>query len=674
MYANPPSRRNVGSHSTSLFQPTSLETLEARTLLAVDLVAAFINSANHTLEPGEDFASAMVVNNDEDDHSGAFSVEMRLSLDNIFGNADDIVLGTAERPLGLDGNASTSIVRTFSIPGDAAAGDYYLAFRVDPLNEVVESNETNNTFFGATQQITITGAVGGVNLDVFGNSVEIGDGAHVPSLDNHTAFGDVDIGDVRDRMFMLMNNGSGTLQILGVTITGTNALDFVVVGNPVTSLGPGESATLTLRYTPTAEAISIANVNIETNDSDDGVGDPSVFTFAINGFGHTPGAPTNPEIEVRGNDLVINAGDMSPRAQDGTNFGRLRPENAALTRTFVIHNLGDQLLTISGIEITGRNAEDFVILDTITSIGAGESATLRIRFDPSALGKHIAQVRILSNDSDEGIYAFRVKGRGANNGGIGDAGAEIDVRGRDVSIANGDTSPSRADNTTFGRVGRNDATRNRPYFIFNTGTSTLEITSITIEGRDASDFTVLDFPTTIEPGESARLRVRFAPSALGARRAEVRIVSNDLTDSDFVFRIRGNGINNNPAQGGGEITVTGVLPIENGDTSPNAAEGTHFRRVNVNGGRNRTFTITNTGSGELSLVGPFVEITGRNPARFTIIQMPADTTLAAGESTTFVVRFNPTGARVSRATIQIHSNDGDEGVFSFDIAGRGRVA
>ena len=69
-------------------EPASLETLEQRHLLAVDLVAAFINAESHTLAPGEDFTAAMVVNNDGDEESPGFFLQMRLSSDGIFGNAD----------------------------------------------------------------------------------------------------------------------------------------------------------------------------------------------------------------------------------------------------------------------------------------------------------------------------------------------------------------------------------------------------------------------------------------------------------------------------------------------------------------------------------------------------------------------------------------------------------
>jgi len=648
-----------------------MEGLEARCLLSVDLVGAFIVTEPHTLAPGEDFSAAYVVNNNGDDDAPGFSVQMRLSTDSTFGNADDIVLGVVERPSGLAGDSSTSIVRTFSIPEGTPTGSYFLAFRADPDNLLVENDETNNTYFTSSQVITVTEGLT-VNLDVFGNSVEIDDGSILTSLDNHTLFGDVDVGQTQDRTFTLMNNGSGTLQILAISISGTNNSEFVVIGNPEASLAPGESMSVVLRFAPTAEGNRVAQVRIDTNDTDDGTGDPSEFVFAVGGAGHEVGGPNEAEIEIRGNAQVINDGDLAAGTADHTGFGALRLNNAERTRTYTIFNTGDQTLTISGITLTGRNAGDYVVLDQIESIDAGQSATFRVRFDPNSLGKKIALVNVFSNDADESSFVFRVSGRGATNGGPGDGAAEIDVQGNGQSIADGDTSPSRADHTVFGAVGVNDATRTRTFTIFNTGTASLDINELSLFGRDADNFVILNQPTSVEAGGSATFQVRFDPDGLGDRRADVRVLSNDADEGEYTFRVRGRGVDNAPV-GDGEITIAGLLQIEDGDTSSSVPEGTHFGPAAPGTAIVRTFTITNTGTGVLNLTGPFVRIVGRNPSQFSITQLP-DSSLGIGESTFFTVQFNPGSIGQKRATVEVLSDDANEAIFNFDIVGRGQPA
>ena len=61
-------------------------------------------------------------------------------------------------------------------------------------------------------------------------------------------------------------------------------------------------------------------------------------------------------------------------------------------------------------------------------------------------------------------------------------------------------------------------------------------------------------------------------------------------------------------------------------------------------------------------------ITGVAAADFRIITQPAPS-LLPGESTTFVVRFNPDTAGVKRATLVLRSNDSENASFDFDIRG-----
>ncbi|MFM7519882.1 MAG: S8 family serine peptidase, partial [Planctomycetota bacterium] len=78
------------------------------------------------------------------------------------------------------------------------------------------------------------------------------------------------------------------------------------------------------------------------------------------------------------------------------------------------------------------------------------------------------------------------------------------------------------------------------------------------------------------------------------------------------------------------------------------------------------FRIRNQGTLPLSLSG--MSITG---AGFAIASPPAATVLTAGEGTTFTVRFTPTAAGVTSATVTVACDDADEGTFSFTISGTG---
>jgi hypothetical protein len=81
----------------------------------------------------------------------------------------------------------------------------------------------------------------------------------------------------------------------------------------------------------------------------------------------------------------------------------------------------------------------------------------------------------------------------------------------------------------------------------------------------------------------------------------------------------------------------------------------------------RTFTITNNGSANLTFTIDAASVTG---AGFSLLSGPASSNLAPGASTTFVVRFEPVAPGAATGSVSFVSNDGDENPFNFSLAGR----
>tara|TARA_R110002111_G_scaffold227346_1_gene288827 strand:+ start:57078 stop:71642 length:14565 start_codon:yes stop_codon:yes gene_type:complete len=77
----------------------------------------------------------------------------------------------------------------------------------------------------------------------------------------------------------------------------------------------------------------------------------------------------------------------------------------------------------------------------------------------------------------------------------------------------------------------------------------------------------------------------------------------------------------------------------------------------------QTVTVTNSGTTTLNL-GAI-----NTPAGFTVSTLPGDTSLAAGQSTTFVLEFNSNGAPGAYAgAVTIASDDADENPFTFNVS------
>ncbi len=122
---------------------------------------------------------------------------------------------------------------------------------------------------------------------------------------------------------------------------------------------------------------------------------------------------------------------------------------------------------------------------------------------------------------------------------------EIDVLGNGLSIADGDTSPSTADNTDFGAVKKNRGSVVKAFTVTNTGDGDLSLTGsplVTITGADAGDFQVTLVPAaTIASGNSTAFEITFDPSIVGLCTATVSIANTDDDENPYTFAIQGTG-------------------------------------------------------------------------------------------------------------------------------------
>jgi len=128
-----------------------------------------------------------------------------------------------------------------------------------------------------------------------------------------------------------------------------------------------------------------------------------------------------------------------------------------------------------------------------------------------------------------------------------------------------------------------------------------------------------------------------------------------------------------------EMNVQGNgVSIVNGDSTPDSADHTAFGNVTVESSLQRTFTISNSGNADLTDV--LVTIDGSACAAgatscipagdFTLVSAP-DTTIAAGDSSSFTIEFAPTAAGLVEAVVSIASNDSNENPYTFAVNGNG---
>jgi alpha-tubulin suppressor-like RCC1 family protein len=125
---------------------------------------------------------------------------------------------------------------------------------------------------------------------------------------------------------------------------------------------------------------------------------------------------------------------------------------------------------------------------------------------------------------------------------------EIAISSNSLEIANGDTMPSSADHTDFGKCLLTAASVVRTFTITSSGLTALNLTGtpkVVIGGPHAADFTVTTQPISpVAPFiETSTFQVTFDPSALGTRSATVSIASDDSDENPYIFSIQGLGSN-----------------------------------------------------------------------------------------------------------------------------------
>ncbi|MCR9242319.1 MAG: choice-of-anchor D domain-containing protein, partial [Rhodobiaceae bacterium] len=472
-------------------------------------------------------------------------------------------------------------------------------------------------------------------INVTGNGQNIADGDTTPQAADHTDFGSIDINDGNiERIFTIENIGDETLSLgsNSVSLSGPDAAEFSIFSQPFSSVSSGSSRTFRVRFDPTTAGAKSATLTIANDDADE-----SPYNFSVSGT-----AAVAPEIEVRLDNgiLVPNGSSHVAYRVDSLSFNEAFGE-----RTYTINNVGSDTLAISNVTITGTHAAEFsVVTPPAATVVAGGNTTFTLRFTQTTSGVRNATINIINNDADEGAFSF-------DTTGFRFSGPDLDMSGQGLDIANGDTTPRPEDDTDFGSIDVTSGFVEKSFTGVNNGDSGIGISSISVTGAHASDFSV----TT--GTEVAPLTVRFDPSAAGLRTATINIASDALVDNPFTFAIQGTGTVAAP-----EIAVSSSESgaVADGGTDAQGSEAAAAAKT-------VTYTVSNTGTDDLTMA----TATSSALTNVTVnsISVPVATTVTPGNSTTFTVQYTPTIAGAFSFDLAFTNNDGDENPYNITVSG-----
>jgi parallel beta-helix repeat protein len=278
------------------------------------------------------------------------------------------------------------------------------------------------------------------------------------------SFGEVEVGGGLDLTFKITNTGGGTL-----TGTVSEACgDFTLVGDASYSLAGGDTATITVRFSPTSVGAKACTL---------GTGASQCPGLPCSGAG----VATTPICQVSPTTLAFNVVFIG----------------SFLDRAFTIKNIG--VGTLSGSVSESDDNYSLVSGGGGYSLAAGESLVVTVRFTPTSEGTEICSVE------------------------TGGSCAAVSCYGDGAHEPICDLSVSRLD---FGAVAVGEH-RDTTFTITNTGGWWLAGYVYT----NCDGFSVVDANEySLGAGESVTFTVRFAPSSIGPEECTILLHSDTCED------------------------------------------------------------------------------------------------------------------------------------------------
>lgn len=253
-------------------------------------------------------------------------------------------------------------------------------------------------------------------------------------------------------------------------------------------------------------------------------------------------------------------------------------------------------------------------------------------------------------------------------GNVLSAGPEINLKYNTTSILDGATPASIPNGTDYGTVATNtDVTRT--FTIENTGSTDLVLTAPYVQKSLSTSVFTITQPslTTIPTGQSTTFSVTFNSAVAGTFDEVIEVLSNDSDEAVYNFAIK--AISEIPVS---NIIVKGnntVITI--GDTTPSALDNTDFGSAATNSNIVKTFTIENSGTGDL--IVDDILMSNAPTSSYVIGGISFPSTIVSNSSTTFTVTFNSALAGTFNDSVLISNNDPTDSTFDFALTAKAAV-
>src|SRR5208283_1174922 len=274
------------------------------------------------------------------------------------------------------------------------------------------------------------------------------------------------------------------------------------------------------------------------------------------------------------------------------------------TQNVTVTNSGNSSVTISQISESGAGFSVAGITVPLT-LTAGQPTTFSVTFDPATTGGFAGSVTITSNATNSPA-TIALSGTGVQ--------AQISVTPASVSFGNVTVGVSNTQSLT----------------IKNTGTANLSVSQAVLSGTGYT-LSGLTVPLTVAAGGSSTFTIGFTPASASSFTGSLTLVSN-TTNSPLVVALSG----------------AGIAPVMQLTVAPASLS---FGNITTGTRTTQGVTVTNSGNASVTLSQISESGAGFSATGFTV-----PLTLAAGQSTSFNVTFDPASAGNLSGSVTVTSN------------------
>jgi len=403
---------------------------------------------------------------------------------------------------------------------------------------------------------------------------------------------------------VVTNKGSAVLRVDSVRVASTQQIFSTAAGDARRGfqLEPQQSKTLTVFFTPLQRAEYSAALQL--------------FSNASNG--------RLLEVKLHGSGTAAEIGGQSRMAFAPTDVDSARRDS------YLLNNLGDCPLTVTGVKIEGAHANDFKVIDigppVIVSRG---SSRLALEFKPSLASARQALLVITSSDPVQPRFEVTLNGNG---------------NGLPGKLA----GPNRID---FGKACLDESIA-RECTITNTGQSDLTLTQImTARGELFKIAGAIQLPKPVHPQESVVIPLAFTPKQAG-NVSDTLLVQTDLA-ANALFRVA--------LQGAGRDDMARLEMSHQALAFNSHLDETKTEQV----------TITNAGCGKIEISQ--IELARKLRVFATRPERPLPVTLEKDQSLNVTVSFKGDDFRTFADSLYIYCVDWQQNLQRLSVSLWGNV-